>query len=132
MAGSIFAAHFFEYLLNIRKATQDNLLTPFLDAAGRPERRRISSSGFFVFADYQFHKVFSVGSRYDWSQAPYSTDNTASAVAVWFGFYPVEETLAFRLQYQHTSLEDIGQSQSINSIALQILFSLGPHRAHQF
>ena len=121
-----------EYLFNSRTAWQDRELNQFVDANGNAERRRISTSGFFLFADYQFMKTYSVGGRFDWSQSPYSADDKAQAFAVFFGFYPVEETLGLRLQYQHTKTEVPGASQSVNSIALQILFSLGPHKAHPF
>ena len=93
----------------------------------------VSSAGLFVFADYQFKKVFSVGTRYDYSEAPYSQDDKASAIALFFGFYPVEETAAVRLQYQHTILTPaFAPKTEINSIALQFLFSMGPHKAHPF
>ena len=121
-----------EYLLNSRKAWQDGELNPFLDANGNPQRRSISTSGLYVFADYQFMKTYSAGARFDWSQSPYSRDDKARAVAVFFGYYPVEETLGLRLQYQNSRTEMSGVSQSVNSIALQILFSLGPHKAHPF
>ena len=51
---------------------------------------------------------------------------------MFLGYYPVEETLGLRLEYQHTKTERPGASQSVNTIALQALFSLGPHKAHPF
>lgn len=93
----------------------------------------ISSTGLFVFADYQFQKIFSVGTRYDFSEAPYSQDDRASAIAVFLGYYPVEETAAVRLQFQHTIFAPSSTPRTeINSIALQFLFSMGPHKAHPF
>jgi hypothetical protein len=93
----------------------------------------LRSSGMFIFADYQFQKTFTVGARYDWSQSPYSRDESATAVSVFAGFYPVEESLAIRFQYQHSTSTTAGsESLSINSIILQVMFSLGPHRVHVF
>jgi hypothetical protein len=37
-----------------------------------------------------------------------------------------------RLHYQHTKTELPEGSESVNLIALQVLFSLGPHKAHPF
>jgi hypothetical protein len=111
---------------------QDRDLNQFIGTDGNPERQNITTSGVYVFADYQFMKIYSVGARFDRSQSPYSKDDKATAYAVFFGFYPVEETLGLRLQYQNTKTELPGASQSVNSIALQILFSLGPHKAHPF
>lgn len=115
-----------------------------LQGEGLLNRRRISSdveplsevittSGIYVFGDYQFRKIFTLGARYDWAQSPYDKDDKASGFAIFFGFYPVEETTAFRLQFQNTlfSTPD-GESRSVNFIALQFIFSMGPHKAHPF
>jgi len=121
-----------EYLFNTRKASQDREFNPFLDAGGNPEQRRLNSSGLYLYADYQFKKIYSLGGRYDWSQAPYRKEDKAKALAFFFGYYPVEETLGLRLHYQHTKNELPAGSSSVNLIALQALFSLGPHKAHAF
>lgn len=130
-----------EYLASRRTAHQDASLIPLIDARGNPEERTISSSGLYVYADVQFLKTYSVGARLDWAQSPYSKDDQARGVAVFLGYYPVEETLGLRLQYANTSTEVPGGSpthdaaaisRNVNSIALQILFSLGPHKAHPF
>ena len=121
-----------EYLYNTRSAAQDQAFQPFLDAAGNPEARTINSSGFYVYADYQFFKLYSLGARYDWSEAPYSNDDRTTGVSVFAGYYPVEETLGLRLEYQHFRTEAPGTATVVNTIVLQVLFSLGPHKAHPF
>lgn len=121
-----------EYLFNTRQAQQDRDFNVFLDANGNPERRQIHSAGFYFYADYQFKKIYSMGGRFDWSQAPYSKEDKAQAFAVFWSYYPVEETLGLRLHYQHTKTELPESSESVNLIALQVLFSLGPHKAHPF
>ncbi len=123
-----------EYLFNTRDAVQGPDLAPFVDAAGNPERRSVTSSGLYVYADYQFLKIFSVGSRFDWSQSPYGTDDAVTGVSVFFGYYPVEETIGLRLEYQHkrTDAPGGGDPRAVNFIGLQALFSLGPHKAHPF
>jgi hypothetical protein len=122
-----------EYLLNIRKATQDRDLVPFEDPGGNPERRSLTSNGLYLYADYQFLKTFSIGGRFDWSQAPYGTDDAVTGLSIFFGYYPVEETVGLRLEYQHTQAIVPGaEARAVNFIGLQTMFSLGPHRAHQF
>jgi hypothetical protein len=121
-----------EYLTNFRKGRQDGSLTPFRDAAGNQEERTIATSGLYLFADYRFQKAYSVGARYDWSASPYSADDVARGIAVFAGFYPVEETLGLRLEYTNTWTTVSGHTTSVNGIALQLLFSLGPHKAHPF
>jgi hypothetical protein len=121
-----------EFLHNMRKASQDRTFQQFVDADGNPETRSIATSGAYVFADYQFMKVYSAGVRFDWTESPYSKEDKAQGAAIFLGYYPVEETLGLRLEYQHTRTESAGASQSVNMIALQVLFSLGPHKAHPF
>jgi hypothetical protein len=121
-----------EYLYNTRSASQNQAFVPFLNAVGMPETRTSNSSGMYVYADYQFFKLYSIGARYDWSEAPYSKDDKATGVSVFAGYYPVEETLGLRLEYQHTKTDTPASSTSVNTIMLQVLFSLGPHKAHPF
>lgn len=121
-----------EYLLNSRRALRDGTQAVFLNAGGAPEEREIQTSGLYVYADFQFWKVFSVGARWDWAESPYHSDDRARAVALFGGFYPVEETLGVRLQYQNTRSESAAGTHSVNLVALQVLFSLGPHKAHPF
>jgi hypothetical protein len=120
-----------EVLYNTRRALQDRDGAPFLNALLEPEAKTISTAGMYVYMDYQFLKLYSAGARYDWSQSPYSTDK-ARAVSIFFGYYPVEETLGARLEYQHSITDTPFDSRSVNTLALQVLFSLGPHKAHPF
>lgn len=121
-----------EYLFNTRKAELGPGLVPLVDATRRNERRSIETGGAYLYADYQFFKMFSVGGRFDWSQSPYNADDRAIGGALFFGYYPVEETLGLRFEYQHVRTETPGVQQSMNTLALQVLFSLGPHKAHPF
>jgi hypothetical protein len=122
-----------EYLYSTRSAKQDEHYAPFLDQSGRSAERTITTGGLYMYADLQFMKIFSFGARYDWAESPYHTDDRARGVAIFFGYYPVEETLGIRLQYANTITQTPGSaSKSINSISLQTLFSLGPHKAHPF
>jgi len=121
-----------EYLYNTRHASQTAGFVHFVDPLGHPESRLIQTGGLYIYADYQFFKLYSAGIRYDWSQSPYSGDEKAKGVAIFLGYYPVEETLGLRFQYQHTTTQTIASTQDVNSLALQLLFSLGPHKAHPF
>lgn len=112
-----------EALLNSRKILSD-------DGIGTES---LTSSGLYVFGDYQFLKSFTLGALYDWTQSPYSKEDKAQGVAFFAGFYPVEETIALRFQYKHTRFETPGgEPISVNSVALQFIFSMGPHKAHPF
>ncbi len=122
-----------EYLYNTRKISPDTMRIIAAELSSNQIYKTINTSGLYFYADYQFFKTYSIGVRYDWTQSPYSKENKAQAVAIFFGYYPVEETLGIRLQYQNTKTETPGMvARSINSVALQVLFSLGPHKAHPF
>jgi hypothetical protein len=60
--------------------------------------------------------------------------NKTNGIEYWVGYYPIEETLALRLGAQHLifDLADNLKKESETTITLQLLFSLGPHKAHQF
>jgi hypothetical protein len=121
-----------EALFSTRTAHQDAARTLFREADGVNLERTITSNGGYLFADYQFFKTFSLGARYDWAGTPYSDDDRAHGLAVFAGYYPVEETIGVRLEYAHTTTEPTGTQVDVNTIGLQILFSLGPHKAHPF
>ena len=110
-----------------------------------PTVQSISTYGAFIYFNYQFIKQFSVGAKYDYtfgvigddySASTLSNDNLnkTSGIEGWLGYYPVEETLAFRLstQYLYYSLADNMSKKGETTITLQMIFSLGPHKAHQF
>jgi len=115
-----------EFLYNTRNADQDAGFNQFGTV------KKINSYGLFGFIDFQFMKIFGLGIRYDLSQTPYSTTDKVHAGSIFFGYYPVEETLGFRLHYQHTRSLEPAVEESVNFIGLQALFSLGPHKAHPF
>ena len=106
---------------------------------------KINTLGGFIFIDYLFNKQFSVGAKYDFTYGiigdqpsfnSLSNDdkNKTQGISGWFGYYPIEETLAFRLGVQNIYFKyDDGTSQdSETKVTLQMLFSLGPHKAHPF
>jgi hypothetical protein len=121
-----------EMLLNVRNAQQDRDLVPFTEGSVGPVIRQVRSGGGYLYGNYQFAKVYSIGMRLDYAESPYSSDDRAKAVALFAGYYPVEETIGLRLQYQYTVTGTGDGAQGVNLIALQFLFSMGPHKAHPF
>jgi hypothetical protein len=106
---------------------------------------QITTFGGFIYLDYQFLKQFSIGAKYDFTYGIIGDEpglfsltnddkNTTSGISGWVGYYPVEETLALRLGVQHLTFNYSGGTNRDGEtvIQLQLLFSLGPHKAHQF
>jgi hypothetical protein len=105
----------------------------------------INTFGAFVYLDFRFNKIFSVGAKYDFTygiiddEYSYNTlanddQNKTSGIEGWFGYYPFEETLALRLGVQHLMFDyaDETRRDGETVINLQLIFSLGPHKAHPF
>ena len=108
-------------------------------------QEEIYTFGAFIYVDYQFNKIFSVGAKYDFTygiigdETNYYTlanddQNKTSGIEGWLGYYPFEETLALRLGVQHLmfSYADATERDGETTINLQLIFSLGPHKAHPF
>jgi hypothetical protein len=126
-----------EGLINNRDGIRGTELNPVIES--------ITTYGAYFYVDYQFLKQFSVGAKYDYTygvigdEPSYNTlsndnMNKTQGIEYWIGYYPIEETLALRLGAQHLifDLADNLKRDSETTIELQMLFSLGPHKAHQF
>ncbi|MCU7494343.1 MAG: hypothetical protein HF314_04400 [Ignavibacteria bacterium] len=105
----------------------------------------INTWGSFLSLDYQFLKMFSSGAKYDFTyglpgdiptEFTLSNDdiNKTHGISGWFAYYPVEGTLALRLELQHLIFDVPSYISRKNDtkLTLQLLFSLGPHKAHPF
>jgi hypothetical protein len=112
-----------------------------------PEQKleQITTYGAFIYADYLFEKMYSFGAKYDYTNGIVGAEpgfntlsnddkNSTSGITAWFGYYPIEHTLAFRLNVRHLMYHYAdGTSQDPSTtIILQMIFSLGPHKAHPF
>ncbi|MDZ7624345.1 MAG: hypothetical protein U5J96_07885 [Ignavibacteriaceae bacterium] len=127
-----------EALLNSRNVLRK-------DDFGLDVQEDINTFGAFIYMDYQFNKIFSVGAKYDFTygiigdEPNYNTlanddQNKTSGIEGWLGYYPFEETLALRLGVQHLmfSYADGTERDGETTINMQLIFSLGPHKAHPF
>jgi hypothetical protein len=84
--------------------------------------------GFYTACVYQFKRRFEIGSKFDITQSIDNKDRTRQ-VSVNINFLPVEETLVFRFLASNTKPP---KEKSFNTIMVQTIFSLGPHKAHSF
>jgi len=127
-----------EFLWNARNVLRKN----DLDIDSEEE---INTFGAFIYIDYRFNRIFSIGAKYDFTygivgdEPNYNTtanddQNKTSGIESWFGYYPIEETLALRLGIQHLMFNyaDGFDRDGETTINLQLIFSLGPHKAHPF
>lgn len=109
------------------------------------ELNKISNFGGFIYADYKFIKHFGIGIKYDYTAGIIDDEpslttlmnddkNNTQGIEGWFSYYPVEETIALRFGVQHLMFNyDNGTNRDgETTVTLQLLFSLGPHKAHPF
>ncbi len=109
------------------------------------EIQKISNFGGFIYADYKFEKQFGIGVKYDYTAGIVDDEptlttlmnddkNNTQGIEGWISYYPVEETTALRFGVQHLMFKyhDGTERDGETIMKLQLLFSLGPHKAHPF
>lgn len=115
-----------EWLLQTR-TLQDLELDLALEAVASD--RTVTSQGGFVAAEVRFLKRFDAGAFIDGSQAIDLDGVSASGVGAYGAFSLAEETLRFGLAARRDSGTGVDPWWSGR---LQVLFSMGPHKPHQF
>jgi hypothetical protein len=115
-----------EALFNSRKvAILDEVSGDTLDG-----EKSVNSMGFFGAVDYQFKRRFNIGGLIDYSQTPENGDIYQIGYGAFFGFSLAEETFRTNLLIRQDDGKD--WDKPYQSIYLQLLWSLGPHKPHQF
>jgi len=90
---------------------------------------RIRRQGFYAFADLKFWQRYNAGVIYDQYNPIENKSLTNRAVKGFVGFSLLEETTLLRLSYEHFKPEN---SSAVHTVMFQVLFSMGPHKAHKF
>lgn len=93
-------------------------------SAAREGRR-----GFYAFADLKLSQRWNAGLIYDQYHPRENASLTNSALKAFAGFSLLEETTLLRLTAERFKP---GNSPAVRTVMLQVLFSLGPHKPHQF
>lgn len=89
-----------------------------------------AATGAFTSVQYQFRKRWDVGGFADWTQDAVVEDAETTAFGAFFAFSPAEETARISLVYRRET-SDLYEHDD-DSITLQFLWSLGPHKVHTF
>lgn len=92
-------------------------------------------SGGYLFADYNWDRRYNAGASFEAFEDPAAGD-TQSAFGFFAGLSLMEETTAFRLDWRRTqparALGATADPDAIQQLTLRAIFSMGPHKAHQF
>jgi hypothetical protein len=85
--------------------------------------------GFYVYINNSFKTRYNAGILYEQYQEPGNDDKINRAIKPFVGFAVLEESTLIRASYEYFAS---AQSQKTNTFEIQLLFSMGPHKAHQF
>jgi hypothetical protein len=92
-------------------------------------RSSVTPAGGYVFADYNWATRYNVGASYEGFQRPTAGEEWDETIGAFAGLALLEETTAFRAEWRR-SMPDHGHA--VNTFTLRVLYSMGPHKAHQF
>jgi hypothetical protein len=102
-----------------------------LDEEHEPEGvERVSADGFFAFFDWRFAQRYNMGAIFERFDHPEEAHVTRKRAGVFAGFQVMEESTILRLLLRRS--EGTGMGSSVREAILQLVFSLGPHKAHWF
>jgi hypothetical protein len=97
------------------------------DSVGNASKE--NRTGFYVFTDFQFQAHYNAGILYEQYQPPSDASGTDRGIKPFVGFAVLEESTIVRLAYEYF-VPHAGAAS--NTVELQFLFSMGPHKAHLF
>ncbi len=87
--------------------------------------------GFYAYADYRYHARWNGGLLYEQWDGEADVSVVDRAFRVFAGFAVLEESTLLRLVYERL-LPGADGADPVNAVTLQLVFSMGPHKPHQF
>jgi hypothetical protein len=103
------------------------------DAAWDPAlgytKTRVTPAGTYVFADYNWAVRYDLGASWEGFQSPTPGEEWQQSVGAFAGLSLLEETTVFRADWRRI-LPD--QADDFDQFTLRVIYSMGPHKAHQF
>ena len=106
------------------------------EATGAYVAERVRPWGGYAYADYGFNERYNAGGLVERYQRAEPDEPWDTACKLFVGFALMEETTAFRLDWDHYRPgRPAGAAidpPAVNTVTLRVIFSLGPHKAHRF
>jgi hypothetical protein len=97
---------------------------------------KVKATGGYFYADYNFKIRYNLGAGFERFQDPTPDQTSNTAFKVFAGYSLLEETTAFRLDWDHfspgTPTGVTVAPPDVNTVTMRVIFSMGPHKAHQF
>ncbi len=88
--------------------------------------------GWYAYGDYNWNLRWNAGLSYERFQQDNPEQAWDSAYGVFAGFALMEETTAIRAGWEHFMPGGSPQPDAIDTYTVRIIYSMGPHKAHQF
>lgn len=85
--------------------------------------------GFYFYSNMQLNPRYNAGILYEQYLDPVVKAEINRSVKPFIGFSVLEESTIIRLSYERSMTKN---SKDVNTIEMQFLFSMGPHKAHKF
>jgi len=101
-------------------------------------RSAVHSSGGYAFADVVFNPRYDAGVSFESFADPAAANATGSAFGAFAGLALMEETTSFRIGWEHfrppsPSVASVSAAHNAtNTVTIRVIYSMGPHKAHQF
>jgi hypothetical protein len=106
------------------------------EAAASYTSTSVKPLGGYAYADYAFGPRWDAGALYENFQEPTLDKTSDQSVGAFVGLSLLEETTVFRLDYTHFmpgTPPGLPESpDAIDTVNFRVIFSMGPHKAHQF
>ena len=100
---------------------------------------KTTPSGGYAFLDYNFSQRYDAGVSAESFQDPARSNGSATAFGAFAGLALMEETTSFRIGWEHytpasqaVAFGATPSNAAINTVTIRVLYSMGPHKAHQF
>jgi len=104
--------------------------------AGRYALADVAATGGYAFADFNWDRRWNVGALAESFEDPAAAGGRRSAFGLFAGLSLMEETTAFRLDWRRIrparAPGAAGDPDPLQQLTLRAVFSMGPHKAHQF
>jgi hypothetical protein len=92
--------------------------------------------GGYLYADCNFSPRYDAGLSYERYQQPTLEKTWDQSVGAFAGLALMEETTSFRLEWNRllpgTPAGAAASPKTTDTVTLRVIYSMGPHKAHQF
>lgn len=117
------------YLLLQAEGIRTSLEEAAWDPVDGYSSETVDGIGGYLFADYGFSRRHNAGVSYERYQRPEEGSPWDQAIGLFAGYAVLEESLVLRAAYDRFIPDG---SDAVNTVMLRVIYSMGPHKAHQF